>query len=221
MDLLEALQTRRSVRGFAPTEVPADKIERVFAGAQATPSWCNIQPWRVWLLSGAARERVTKRLVEAAKTGVAPGPDVPFPVDYPEPYATHRRTCGRALYEAMEVERHDHEGRQAAWLRNFVAFDAPHVAIVAADKRVGPYVAVDLGCWLQSVLLLATSEGLASCAQAALALYPGILREELGIGDDLAIWFGIGLGYEDESVKANACRTTRDELSKNLVHVRE
>jgi nitroreductase len=220
MNVLEALQGRRSVRGFSPTEVPAETLTRVFAGAQAAPSWCNIQPWRVWLLSGDAKKRVTGRLVEAAKTGVAPGPDVPFPVDYPEPYATHRRTCGRALYEAMGVERHDHEGRQAAWLRNFAAFDAPHVAFVAADKRIGPYVAVDLGCWLQSVLLLAQTEGLATCAQAALSLYPGILREELGIGDDLAIWFGIAIGYEDAGVKANACRTTRDDVSKNVVFVR-
>jgi nitroreductase len=218
MDLETAIVERRSVRAFLSREVPRETLTRIFTRAQSAPSWCNIQPWRVWLASGEARNRFVSKMVDAANSRM-PGPDISFPGEYPEPYATHRRACGKALYEAMEVLRDDREGRHAAWMRNFVAFDAPHVALVGIDRRFGPYAALDVGCWLESVMLLATAEGLATCAMASLATYPDVAREVLDIPDEVALLFGIAIGYEDTSAKANACRTTREPLSANLVFV--
>ena len=123
-----------------------------------------------------------------------PNPDVPFPTNYPEPYGTHRRECGKALYDAMGVRRDDGPARHAAWLRNFVAFDAPHIAIICIDRRFGFWAGIDVGCWLQSVMLLAEEEGLATCAQASLSLHPEVLRPLLGIGDDMQILFGLASG---------------------------
>jgi nitroreductase len=219
MDLLEALATRRSVRGFRPDPVPRETVERIFAAAQQSPSWCNIQPWRVWVTMGAARDRLIGGLTAAFAAG-PPHPDVPFPSDYPEPYDRHRKDCGKALYEAMGVVRGDAEGRLAAWKRNFVAFDAPVVALVGIDRRFGIYASLDVGCWLESVLLLATAEGLSTCAQASLATYPTAAREVLGIGDEVTLLFGIAIGWEDPAVPANACRTTRSPLADN-VHILE
>ncbi len=218
MQVEEAVAERRSVRAFLPREVPRETLVRIFERAQRAPSWCNIQPWRVWLASGATRERLTREMLAAATEG-APSPDVPFPVEYPEPYGTHRRACGKALYEAMGVARDDGAARQAAWLRNFVAFDAPHVAIVGIDRRFGLYAALDVGCWLQTVMLLARAEGVAACAQASLSLYPSVSRSVLGVSEGVQILFGIGLGYEDESAAANACRTARDPLENNVTFV--
>jgi nitroreductase len=215
MDVANAIAERRSIRAFLPREVPPETLRRVFARAQRAPSWCNIQPWRVWVASGAARERLVGRLLEAARTR-PPAPEIPFHEHYPEPYAAHRRACGKALYEAMGIARQDAEGRRAAWLRNFVAFDAPHVAIVGWDRRFGVYAALDVGCWLQTVLLLAHDEGLATCPQASLATYPDVAREVLGVPDEITIAFGIAIGYADSDAKANACRTTREPLDANV-----
>ena len=96
MELDGAIVRRRSVRAFLPTDVPRETLSRIFERAQRAPSWCNIQPWRVFLASGEVRARLTERLLEAAKTS-SPRPDVPFPLHYPEPYATHRRACGLAF----------------------------------------------------------------------------------------------------------------------------
>src|SRR5258708_1059879 len=120
------MATRKSVRAFLPRSVEAETLQRIFERAQLAPSWCNIQPWRVWVTSGEATAQLTPALVEAAGSS-SPSTDFPFPADYPEPYGTHRKACGKALYEAMGVARDDHAGRHAAWLRNFFAFDAPHV----------------------------------------------------------------------------------------------
>lgn len=215
MDLREAVETRRSVRAFLPKDVPREVLERVFETAQRAPSWCNIQPWRVFVASGEARARLTKALLEAAKNA-PPAPDVPFPFDYPEPYATHRKKCGGALYEAMGVARGDSEGRLAAWLRNFVAFDAPHVAMVGIDRRFDLYAALDVGCWLQTLMLAATAEGLSTCAQASLAVYSDVVRRELGVADEVKLLFGVGIGYEDAAALANNCRTTREPLAANV-----
>lgn len=219
MEIEATLEARRSVRAFLPREVPEATLRGIFELAQRAPSWCNIQPWRVAVASGETRAKLTQAFAKAALES-APRPDVPFPTDYPEPYAAHRRDCGVALCRAMGIERTDLEGRSRAWHRNFIAFDAPHVAIVGIDRRFELYAALDVGCWLQSVLLLATSQGVATCAQASLSLFPDIARSILGIPDDVKILFGIGLGYEDTSARANDCRTTRQPLEANVRFLR-
>lgn len=219
MDLLAAIAARRSVRGFRPDPVPRDALTRIFSAAQQAPSWCNIQPWRVWVATGEARERLIAAQLEAFTAGATPNPDVPFPADYPPPYDSHRKECGVALYQAMGVARGDAEGRLGAWRRNFLAFDAPVVALCGVDRRFGLYAALDVGCWLQTLLLAATAEGLATCAQAALATYPDAARGALAIPDDVALLFGVAIGWEDAAVPANACRTTRSPLADNVVFV--
>ena len=215
MNVSDALAQRRSVRAFHKEPVSEEVLTRIFERAQRAPSWCNIQPWRVWVASGETRAKLEAGLLAAAASAM-PNPDVPFPTNYPEPYGTHRRACGKALYDAMGVRRDDGPARHAAWLRNFVAFDAPHVAIVCIDKRFGLWAGIDVGCWLQSVMLLAEEEGLATCAQASLSLHPEVLRPLLGIGEEMQILFGIAIGKEDKSAAANTCRTSRDAVEKNV-----
>lgn len=215
MDVEQALEERRSVRGFLPDPVDPKVLTRVFERAQRAPSWCNIQPWRVWVASGATRDRLVAAYIEAAKTGM-PEPELEWPPTYPEPYGTHRKECGIALYGAMGVTREDKAGRYAAWMRNYEAFDAPHVALIGFDTRIGIYAGLDVGCWLQSLLLAAWSEGIASCAMASLAAYPGPARAVLDIPNDVKLAFGLALGFEDPSVAANQCRTTRAPLAANV-----
>lgn len=215
MDVYRAIAARRSVRGFRPDPVPREVLERVFTASQRAPSWCNIQPWRVVLTGGAKTAELTAALAEAARTTM-PSPDVGFPVEYPEPYKAHRRACGAALYQAMGVAYDDKTARYDAWMRNFSAFGAPHAAIVSMDRRFGVYAALDVGCWLQTVLLAATAEGLATCSQASLATYPAAARRVLGIPDGELILFGIALGWEDTAERANACRTDRSPVEDNV-----
>lgn len=215
MDVRDALKARTSVRAFLSKDVPREVLVRVFSDAQAAPSWCNIQPWRVAITSGESTRELTRRLTAAAETGT-PTTDFDWPGAYPEPYGQHRRECGKALYEAMGVARNDHAARQSAWMRNFLAFDAPHVAIVGMDKRLGLYPAIDVGCWLQSVLLLATSEGLGTCAQASLASYAPAIRDMLGFDENIGLLVGIAIGYTDPAAAANACTTARASLDANV-----
>jgi hypothetical protein len=215
MDVAEALRARRSVRGFRPDPVPMAILERIFEAAQRAPSWCNIQPWRAVVTAPSVTDRLRAALLAAA-TSSPPTPEHPFPAEYPPPYDVHRRECGVALYRAMGVARDDHGGRRDAWLRNYACFDAPHAAIVSMDRRFAVYAAIDVGCWLQSVLLAMTEHGVSACPQAALAAYPSAVRSVLPVPASEAILFGISLGYEDPAVGANGCRTTRSPLAENV-----
>jgi nitroreductase len=216
MDVREALSARRSVRGFQATPVAHETLIALFEAAQRAPSWCNIQPWRVWVTSGETTTRLADALTRACRDNPQGASEVPFPAGYPEPYATHRRECGKALYAAMRIERHDREARDAAFAANYRAFGAPHIAMIAYDAHFGVYGALDVGCYLQSLLLAAQDLGLATCPQAALASYPQAARSVLDIPTSLTILCGVALGYEDPAVPANACRTARAPLGDNV-----
>lgn len=162
--------------------------------------------------------QVAAALVEAAQT-LPPASDLPFPVTYPEPHASHRRACGAALYTVMGVARDDKAGRHAAWLRNYQLFDAPHLAVVSVSRALGPYAYIDIGVWLGVLMTCAQPLGIDLCAMASVALYPEVLRRHLPIATDDAILFGIALGHEDAAVAANACRTTREQVAHNVVFV--
>ena len=218
-DLDDAILHRRSVRGFVPDRlVPEAELRRCLELAQRSHSNCNVQPWRVFIASGSACQRVRAALTAEIAAGAVPNPE--DPVDqFPGDYRRLQVECAVALYREMGIARDDHAGRFQALLKNFEFFSAPHVAIVCMEKHYGRGVALDVGMWVQTFLLALWSRGIGSCAQAALRQYPDILRRELAIPDNLRILCGISFGYEDPAVPANHCRQTREPLEANIVQV--
>ena len=217
-DLDRVWAERASKRAFRPEPLPRERLVALFAAAQRAPSWCNIQPWRVVVTSPPKTGELAAALVTAARSGF-PAAEVPFPLDYPTPYKEHRVACGVALYQAMGVTRDDKAGRYDAWLRNYALFDAPHVAIVACDRRLGPYAYVDVGVWLGYLLTAAAALGIDTCPMASVAAYPQPLREHLPISASDVILFGLALGHADGGAPANACRTHRDPVDTNVTFV--
>lgn len=211
----QALEGRRSARGFRPEPLAEEEVRRLFAMAQRAPSWCNIQPWRVWVTAPPVTGELAAALGEAARSGL-PSPEIAFPGEYPDPYLAHRRACGFALYQAMGIARDDKASRYDAWLRNYALFDAPHVAVVAQDRRLGQYGTLDVGVWLGYFLAAAAALDIDTCPMASVAAYPAPLRRLLGIPPELVVLFGIAFGHADQAVAANQCRTTREPLDANV-----
>jgi len=135
------------------------------------------------------------------------------------PHREHRAACAGALYRAMAISRHDRLARHDAWLRNFQLFDAPHIAIVSCDRRLGPYAYVDVGVWLGYLLTAAAALGIDTCPMASLASYPRPLRAHLPIADTDVILLGIALGRADAAAPANTCTTTREPHAANVTFV--
>jgi nitroreductase len=204
------------MRAFRPEPIARETLVQLFSAAQHAPSWCNVQPWRVYLTEPPKTAALAETMIAAAKSGF-PNADVPFPLEYPSPYKERRIGCGAALYQSMGIARDDKAGRYDAWLRNYGFFDAPHVAIVACDRRLGPYAYVDVGVWLGYVLTAAQVMGIDTCPMASVAAYPAALRGALPIGETEVVLFGLALGHADPGAPANATRTTREAVESNVV----
>ena len=217
LSLEEAIRARRSVRGFVDKPVPAAVLERVFALAQWAPSNCNIQPWQVFVASGAARDRIRAKLMANVTSSVPMNPDYDYPGKFSGAYRDRQMACAVAMYSEMGIGRDDHAGRARASLRNFELFDAPHVAFIGMHESFGTTVAVDVGMYAQTLMLAMTAHGIGSCAQGSMRYYPDVVREEFGAPREIKILFGISFGYEDSEVDANRTRTVRSPLGENVV----
>ncbi len=214
LECLDALLAKRhSCRAFLPQQVPREAIESILSTAQRAASWCNSQAWQVNIASGAAAARLRAALLEAQLSGKPGGSDFPFPAQYTGVYQERRRECGFQLYDAVGVQRGDKEGYARQALENFRFFGAPHVAILTSDPGLGVYGAVDVGGYVQVLLLAMQAHGLAAIPQAALAQHAALVKVQLGIATERLMVCGISFGYEDTQHPANSYRTGRAKLS--------
>ena len=95
---------------------------------------------------------------------------------------------------------------------NYRAFDAPIMLLFFMDSDMATGSFLDYGMFLQSVMLAAIEEGLATCPQASLAEYPKIVKETLGYPDKVILICGMAMGYEDSHAPVNNYRTSREEI---------
>lgn len=210
----QLLRQRHSCRSFLPKAVPRNVIEQILQTAQRTASWCNSQAWQVSIASGAATERLRGALMAAATSRAPGGSDFPFPAEYRGVYQERRRECGFQLYDSVGIAKGDREGSARQGLENFRLFGAPHVAILTSDAGLGGYGAVDVGGYVQVLMLAMQAHGVASIAQAALATQSALVKEVLGIPVERLMVCGISFGYEDSAHPANNFRTKRAPLSE-------
>lgn len=216
MTFRSLVETRRSVRGFfRDKEIPLEEIQDILSLCQRSPSNCNVQPWRVWVLSGEKRDALSQALCAQLDQGNWGEPEDPID-HFKDDYRRLQVACAVEMYGAMGIARDDMAGRIRAQRRNFEFFDAPHVAIVGMHAAFDVGVALDIGTWLQTFMYALQERGIASCPQAALRLYPNTVREQLGLDESTRLLCGVSFGYEDVDVPANATRQKREPLSTNV-----
>ncbi len=207
------LGERHSCRAFEPAPVPTPTIRRILTLAQRTASWCNAQPWQVVITSGEATERFRRALVAHAAAH-PPAPDFAFPREYRGAYLQRRRECGFQLYDSVGIARGDRAASARQGAENYRCFGAPHVAIVTTDEALGVYGALDCGAYVSNFALAATSMGVATIAQAALAAHSGFVRTHFGIGDERRVVCGISFGWAARDHPVNGFRTRRAALDE-------
>ncbi len=221
MDLETAIRDRYSARMFLPEPVLPETLERILVLAQATPSWCNTQPWQVLVTRGEATERFRETMYTHAASGAEEHPDFPFPEAYLGEYRERRKVCAVQLYGALGITREDKAGAARQGLENFRLFGAPHVAIVTTPAKLGTYGAVDCGLYVANFLLAARAHGVDTIPQAALACYPGVVRKFFGLPEDRLVLCGISFGYADITHPIHGYRTERAAVAEAVRIVEE
>ncbi|MBO9377110.1 nitroreductase [Sphingomonas histidinilytica] len=214
----DVVRERYSARTYLPEPAPEAVIRSVLEDAQRAPSNANIQPWQVHIVSGEARDRVSRALLAAEAAGRMT-PDYPF--GYDELYGAYsERQVQQAeeYYRSIGVAREAKDDRRLALLRNLEFFGAPHACFLFMPSFYdGVRIAGDVGMYAQTFLLSLTAHGLQGCPQTLLGFFAGTIREELGIDPKLKMLFGISFGYPDTDSVGGRYRIGRAPIEENVV----
>lgn len=213
MHVHQAINSRKSVRRFLPDKVTKETIAAILQIASRAPSGSNIQPWRVHVVTGNIKQQISEAVLTAAKQGEVCPQYQYYPEQWFEPYSTRRRQVGWALYASLGIKREDKQARTEQMLRNFLFFDAPVGLFFTLDKRMATGSYLDLGIFIENVVLAARGYGLDTCIQAAFANYPQAISPYLPIAEDDIIVCGLALGYEDTNAPENQLITERDPVA--------
>ncbi|TGL65580.1 nitroreductase [Leptospira jelokensis] len=205
----EAIETRHSIREYEQTPIPEEVLQRIFAKALRSPSWKNSQPWKVHILSGEKRKELAESLTNAAKTS-NPIPETNWPESYPSDAKKRMFDLGMKIYGVAGIDRKDKEARDQFMLRNFSFFGAPTAVFITSKFDLNFFVGIDLGCFLQSVLLLAREEGLGTFPQAALGAFPDVVRNALNLPKEEKVIMGLSIGYPKANSELNRYHTPRE-----------
>ncbi len=215
MTVSEAVLSRRSIRVFKPDPVPLEVLQRVMDKARWAPSGCNFQPWEATIVTGAPLAELQAKML------VSPMQD---PIEYswsqPEviPECKARlQEVGKAMYQAMAIERGDGDARADFVRNNVTSFGAPAVLLCYFDRRMGPPQWSDTGMWLQTIMLLLREEGLDSCPQEFLAMHARLIKDFIGVSDETHIFFcGMAIGYRVEEASVNNFPREREPVESNV-----
>jgi nitroreductase len=211
MKVSEAVVTRRSMRAFKPQMPPREDIEWIVKTASRAASNGNVQPWKLHITTGAARDRLCAALQTAVDTNDAgPGAEYDvYPRQFFEPYDARRKLVGKQLYGIQGIPRGDAAGMLRQFKKNYDFFDAPVGMILCIDRRMGDGQWIDSGIFLDHLMLLAREKGLHTCPQAAFSRYQHVVRRELNIPEEDVVLCGLALGYADENDPPNNLYTER------------
>jgi nitroreductase len=209
----DAITGRRSIRAFLDRPVPRATLEKVLAVAGRAPSGSNIQPWKVYVLEGAAKDRLAGAVRKALEAGEAGNREYNYyPTEWRDPYLARRRACGFGLYKTLGIGRDDKAAMQTQHWKNYQFFGAPVGLIFTIDRDMEQGSWLDYGMFLQSVMLAARGEGLETCPQAAWAYFASIVQREVRIPETEMVVCGMALGYADPDAVVNTFVTEREPV---------
>lgn len=208
------MRERHSTRAFLDKPVARETITAILDVARWAPSGVNTQPWLVAVVSGAKKEQIGTTLLAARQNKEPERPDYAYyPKQWDEPYKSRRKASGLALYAALGIAKEDTDARLKAWNYNYRFFGAPVGLLFFLDRALSQGSWVDMGMFVENVMLAARAHGLETCPQASLAEYPDLVRGILGMPESRALVCGMALGYADTAHPVNQYRTAREPVS--------
>ena len=214
MHVRDAIASRYSCRSFLSTPIPEQTVREIVERAARAPSAGNIQPWRVDVLAGERLEAL-KALMRPRMSELPKGEGTEYPIYPPDlqpPYSDRRFAVGEMLYRSINVAREDKPARSRQYARNFEFFGAPVGLVVSIERSCVVAQWVDLGSFVQNIMLLARDYGLHSCPQEAWASFSRTVSAFLDLPAGTMLFCGIALGHADEEAAINSWRAPRVPL---------
>ena len=212
-----AISSRRSVRAFLPTPVPPEDVEAILSTARYSASGMNMQPWRVHVLTGEAKSRLSAVLAELDDSPEGSRdlqePYNYYPREWFPPYLERRRKVGWDLYGLLGIAKGDKDRMHKQHGRNYRFFDAPVGLFFTVDRQLEEGSLLDYGMFLQSVMIAARARNLHTCPQAAFLKFHCQIADFLEIPVGQMLVCGMSLGYADPASIENSLVTEREPVS--------
>ena len=206
MDVFEAVESRLSCRWFLDKPVDPDILRDLIERAARAASGGNLQPWRVYALTGTAIAEIKRRTAEFIAERDPRHEDAEYPI-YPEtmwePYKSYREYHGVQLYGALGIDRDDAAARLEQYKRNLEFFNAPAAVFVSIDRRLGPGQWADLGGYIHALMFLARAYGLDTCAQESWARMYRVVAPFVNMPPEQMLFCAVAIGYGDRQHPAN------------------
>lgn len=213
----QAIVSRHSIRAFLDRPVPRALIEHILGVASRAPSGTNTQPWKVYVLTGAALQALSGEILAAFEQ-----PDWEkthhdeydyYPQEWKSPFIDRRRKVGWDLYGLLGIGKQDKEKMHAQHARNYAFFDAPVGLIFSIDRILGRGSWMDYGMFLQNIMVAARGWGLDTCPQAAFTPFHSIIARHVAMPAEEMLVCGMALGYADRKHIANQLVTEREPVA--------
>ncbi|NQT47627.1 MAG: nitroreductase [Chloroflexi bacterium] len=211
MEVMTAINGRRSVRAFTPEPVPNDVLEAIMEAALKAPSWENTQPWEFAVIGGGCMDKLRSAIMDKLRAGEKPNLEIPWP-HFKGSHMERAKTGGRRLFQELGITKDD-TGAIMKWRLSMTQFfGAPNGVIVYMDVSLNEWSILDIGLALQNLMLAAWNHGVGTCALSAAVMYPDVLRSVLNIPGSKRIVLGVAVGYPDFSSKAATFRADRESM---------
>ena len=220
MNLNELIKSRYSVRSFTDDTVDIETIREILEISSNAPSGGNIQPWKVYVVTGKTKEKLIKKALSNFDNGVQEKIEYdiyPRPLD--EEYKRRRSECARDMYTALSIKQDDTELRLSQIRENFKFFGAPVGMIVTIDKAFAENGWGHVGMFIQNICLSAVDNDMGTCLQESWSIYPETVKDILNIPDNEVVWCGIALGYPNKEHPINNYRTSRESIEKFVTFI--
>jgi len=223
MDVKEAILKRKSIRAFLDKPVDPNIIKEILDVAKRAPSASNLQPWDVYVITGAKQKELAEsyitKLVKEEQPMDADFEGIGYPLKWVNPFLRRRRINGLQLYKALGVQKSNDDAKKLNWSNNYRSFGSPVTILFGLHKSLNPGSFFDYGTFMQNINLLALEYGLGTCLQGAWGEYPKEARKVLGISEDIKIVCGMTIGYIDETNPVNQYETPREDLDEFVTFI--
>ena len=212
----DAITSRHSIRAYLSTPVPRETIQDILRVAARAPSGTNTQPWKVHVLTGAAKQRLSTAIRAAFddpdERGRHSEEYAYYPTQWASPYIDRRRKVGWDLYGLLGIGKTDKARMHEQHGRNYAFFDAPFGLIFTIDRVRQQGSWRDYGMVREYIMVAARARGLDTCPQAAFTQFHRIIEAQLGLADDEMVVCGMSLGHADPSAIENTLITEREPV---------
>lgn len=201
----EAIESRRSIRKFAPDDVSEEMINQMLEAARLAPSAGNSQPWRFLVVRDAEKRKklrsisLNQRFVDEAPVVIIAFVDLERSSKKAK-QARWQEVQDSGVFESLSGP----FGERDYWERGIAATEQPSREAILPGARANTYVAIT------QMILMAAALGLGTCWLAGFT--PADINPLFGLADSLVPVAVIPVGYPAGKIPPQRPRVSAEEI---------